>query len=347
MIYFVPVNKIIMLERQDNHIYAYGTIGYTYTGDEFAAELRAAMVAGDPVVHLHTNGGSVSDGLLMANTVKAAWRPVTTIVEGMSASMGVFFMLASTKIQCADNAMIMVHAPSTWFDGGNLQQLRQEEAKLAVCDEVLRNILATRGIPSQIIEAWFDGADHWFTAAEAKDAGLVDELVGAVVSLDAAKPKEKDEAAALDRRFCAVLDSHISIHDNINMKNLLKKLGLAETATEQEAIEAVAALQTAAAERDTLRNNQIAEILSTALSEGRITAEVKPTYESIGKTMGVDTLRQTIAALPTRKSASSLIEPQGNGAHKKFDDYTKEELLRMRTEDRARYDALLDAKYKE
>ena len=51
MIYFVPVNKIIMLERQDNHIYAYGTIGYTYTGDEFAAEFRAAMVAGDPVVH--------------------------------------------------------------------------------------------------------------------------------------------------------------------------------------------------------------------------------------------------------------------------------------------------------
>ena len=103
-----------MIEVQNNHVYAYGTIGDSYSGEDFAAALRRAERYGSPVVHLHTLGGSVMDGLLMVNAVKSSTWPVTVVVEGVAASMGAIFMLSAAKVKVASNALIMLHSSSSW-----------------------------------------------------------------------------------------------------------------------------------------------------------------------------------------------------------------------------------------
>ena len=134
-----------MLESKSNHIYAYGTIGGDYTGAAFAEALRAAARCGDPVVHLHTGGGSVTDGVLMITAMQQAGRPTTVVVEGLAASMGAVFMLSATHIRIARNALIMVHAASI-DGGGNRRALEQQIETLHKVDDVLRAQFYRRGI---------------------------------------------------------------------------------------------------------------------------------------------------------------------------------------------------------
>ena len=175
-----------MLESKSNHIYAYGTIGGDYTGAAFAEALRAAARCGDPVVHLHTDGGSITDGVLMITAMQQAGRPTTVVVEGLAASMGAVFMLSATRIRIARNALVMVHAASI-DGGGNRRALEQQIETLHKVDDVLRAQFYRRGISRATVDGWFDGADHWFTADEAIKWGIADELTDAVATVAVAR----------------------------------------------------------------------------------------------------------------------------------------------------------------
>lgn len=175
-----------MLESNSNHIYAYGTIGSDYTGAAFAEALRAAARCGDPVVHLHTGGGSVTDGMLMITAMQQAGRPTTVVVEGLAASMGAVFMLSASRVRIARNALVMVHSASI-DGGGNRRALEQQIETLHKVDDVLRAQFYRRGLSRATVDGWFDGADHWFTADEAIKWGIADEITDAVATVAVAR----------------------------------------------------------------------------------------------------------------------------------------------------------------
>lgn len=334
-----------MIEVQKNHIYAYGAIGESYDGEWFSAGLRRAAEYGDPIIHLSTNGGSVTEGAAMSAAIRDCSRPVTVRVEGMAASMGAILMLSADKIEAARNALIMIHAPSVSAVSGTKNDMVNIASLLDKVAESLKVELRARGIAEDTIEGWFDGADHWFTASEALDAGLIDEVINPVVTTQLRKPTSEEAAAGIYARIMAELD--VKITHNKMIKNVIKTLGLPEDATEQQVIGAITHLQTMAADRDSIVATNITEMLDAAVQDGRLTATVRPTYENIGKTMGVDVLRATLGNLPKRASAMDFIHRAGPASTtKKFDDYTSKELFDMKQQNPEMYEQLLNEKYK-
>ena len=196
-----------MIEVRNNHIYAYGTIGESYDSEWFSSALRRASDYGDPIIHLSTNGGSVTEGAAMSAALRDSSRPVTVRVEGMAASMGAILMLSADKIEAARNALIMVHAPSVSYVSGNKQDMTSIADLLDKVEESLKVELRARGIADDIIEEWFDGKDHWFTATEALDDGLIDEVINPVVSTNIVKPTSAEAAAGIYTRVTAALIS--------------------------------------------------------------------------------------------------------------------------------------------
>jgi len=338
-----------MIERRDNHIYAYGTIGESYDGEWFASALREAARYGDPVIHLSTNGGSTIEGAVMISAMRDVGRTTVVRVEGMAASMGAIVMLSASRVEIAQNALVMVHAPSIW-GGGTQRELAEQSELLGKVSETLKSELRSRGIADDNIEEWFDGTDHWFTAEEAVAAGLADMVIKPVVKAKLTKPQSGGSAVEMAATVTCQLTNEIPINENNNMlKSVAKKLGLAEDATEQQVIDAIEGLQVLAQERDAVVQARIDAMLDDAVRSGQITAQTRKTYASIGKTMGAEVLRETLDSLPKRTSAMSFIRRSNatsTDPNKKFDDYTAAELLDMRANNRELYDQLLEEKYK-
>lgn len=341
-----------MLETIDNHIYAYGGIGSAYDGAQFARALREAERYGDPVVHLHTPGGDVLEGNLIINAIRGSRRPVTVEVEGFAASMGAIIMLAASRVRAASNSLIMLHAPSAW-SGGNAKQLEQEAAVLKLIESTFKEALKARGITDQAtLEMYFDGEDHWLTAEEALAAQLIDEVISPVVTAATSKPVSYSAASSMDMRFCAMLENcNKSLKSNM-IGRLRQLLGMPDTATEQEVVDKVSTLQTMAQQRDELLAEQRTALIDAAISDGRIDATLREHFANIGKNMGTDVLKTTLEAMPKRQSAMSYINGGAGTRHagsapstKKFDDYSADELMKMRSDDPERYNALLEEKY--
>ena len=132
----------------------------------------------DIQLYINSPGGSVTAGMAIYDTMNYVKCDVSTICMGMAASMGAFLLAGGAKGKrfALPNAEIMIHQPS----GGARGQATDIQI---VADQILRTkqklneILAPNtGQPLERIAADTD-RDNYMTAEEAKEYGLIDELV--------------------------------------------------------------------------------------------------------------------------------------------------------------------------
>ena len=142
--------------------------------------LESQDPAKDIQLYINSPGGSVSAGLAIYDTMRYIKCDVATTCIGMAASMGAFLLAAGTKGKryALPNAEIMIHQPS----GGS--QGMASDIKIAA-EHILRTrkklndaLAANTGQPLEVIERDTD-RDYWMSAEEAKQYGLVDEVVAA------------------------------------------------------------------------------------------------------------------------------------------------------------------------
>ena len=134
----------------------------------------------DKDIHLYINspGGSVTAGMAIYDTMQYIKPDVSTICIGMSASMGAFLLNAGAKGKryALPNSTIMIHQPL----GGAKGQATDIEihAKwILQIKERLNQILSERtGQPLEKIKADTE-RDNFMSAMEAKEYGLVDEVI--------------------------------------------------------------------------------------------------------------------------------------------------------------------------
>ena len=134
----------------------------------------------DKDIHLYINspGGSVTAGMAIYDTMQYIKPDVSTICIGMAASMGAFLLNAGAKGQryALPNSTIMIHQPL----GGAKGQATDIEihAKwILQIKERLNQILSERtGQPLEKIKADTE-RDNFMSAIEAKEYGLVDEVI--------------------------------------------------------------------------------------------------------------------------------------------------------------------------
>lgn len=149
------------------------------TVKDFAVALKAVAKDREIVVRINSPGGSVFDGLAIYNLLAERRDKVTCKVIGLAASMASVIALAGKKSTAAENATIMIHNPAAVAIGesGDMREMADILDKL---QGTLANVYVNKtGKPEADVKAAMD-ATTWFTAQEAKEWGLVDEVVGEV-----------------------------------------------------------------------------------------------------------------------------------------------------------------------
>lgn len=159
-------------------ILLYDEIGFWgVTAKEFATKL-AAISAPTITVRINSPGGDVFDGLAIYSSLVAHPAKINTVVEGLAASAASFIMLAGDTVTMAENSFAMIHR--AWgLAIGNAIDLRTLASTLDKIDGQLAEMYAKKtGKSKDDMTALMD-AETWFTAAEAKDCGLCDVVLGA------------------------------------------------------------------------------------------------------------------------------------------------------------------------
>ncbi|WP_296403146.1 ATP-dependent Clp endopeptidase proteolytic subunit ClpP [Psychrobacter sp.] len=134
----------------------------------------------DKDIHLYINspGGSVSAGLAMFDTMNFIKPDVSTICMGGAYSMGSFLLAAGQKGKryALANSRVMIHQPSGGAQG-QASDIEINAREILKIRDRLNRILAERtGQPLEKIEKDVE-RDFWLDAQEAKEYGLVDEVL--------------------------------------------------------------------------------------------------------------------------------------------------------------------------
>ena len=132
----------------------------------------------DIFLYINSPGGSVTAGMAVYDTMNFVNADVQTIVVGMAASMGSLLATAGAKGKryALPNSEIMIHQPLGGAQG-QATEIEIAARHILKTKEKLNKILAERtGQDLEVIEKDTD-RDNYLSAQEAKDYGLIDEIV--------------------------------------------------------------------------------------------------------------------------------------------------------------------------
>ncbi|MDF1546403.1 MAG: Clp protease ClpP [Bacteroidales bacterium] len=137
-------------------------------------------------VHINSPGGYIDDGLAIYNTLKAAKADVHTYNAGLVASMASIIILAGTT-HFPKTSLYHLHSAST-ITIGNIKDHEEKIASLKVFENALQEAISAKiGLTIEEIQAkWFDGNEHYMSAATASEIGFVDFLEEVTVEPPAA-----------------------------------------------------------------------------------------------------------------------------------------------------------------
>ena len=128
--------------------------------------------------YINSPGGSVTAGMAIYDTMQYIKCDVSTICIGMAASMGAFLLSSGAKGKrlCLPNAEVMIHQPSGG-SRGQATDIQIMAEQILKTKERLNKILAenTGKTVEQVAEDC--ERDHWLSAEEALEYGLVDKVI--------------------------------------------------------------------------------------------------------------------------------------------------------------------------
>jgi ATP-dependent Clp protease protease subunit len=132
-------------------------------------------------IHLYINspGGAISAGMAIYDTMQYIRPNVSTICIGQAASMGALLLSAGTpgKRFALPNSRILIHQPSMSGLAGQATDIDIHAKEILRLRESMNMILAKHtGQPMERIEKDVE-RDYIMTASQAKDYGIVDQVI--------------------------------------------------------------------------------------------------------------------------------------------------------------------------
>lgn len=290
--------------EKKSEVSIFGEIGgWGVSAADFASQLSAIPEDHAITVRINSQGGSVTEGYAIYNALKRRDN-VTTVVEGLAASMASVVMLAGSKIQANANSLIVIHNPLLIGATGNAEELRKLAADIEKIGTQISGIyVAATGKSEADVKAAMD-AETMFTAEEAKAWGLIHEVIpdaeaeGAQNTLAPMIVKMRSQIAA-----CAASVATITAERD----DIKAKLETVETQAAHSA-EQIAALKVEidqhAAERDEARaelKRRDAEIaVDSAITSGRLADTARAEFVALF-IADADKAKTILAALPVAR----------------------------------------------
>ena len=153
--------------------------------DELANFVTAQMLYLDAedsskeiMLYVNSPGGSVTAGMAIYDTMQFVNADVGTVCVGLAASMGQFLLCAGTagKRFALPHSRIMMHQPLGGIQGQAADIAIQAEQMIYVKKMLAERIAFHTGQTAEQINTDSD-RDRWFTADEAKDYGIIDNVI--------------------------------------------------------------------------------------------------------------------------------------------------------------------------
>jgi ATP-dependent Clp protease, protease subunit len=148
-------------------------------------------------MYINSPGGAVDAGLAIYDTMHLIQPPVATTCIGMAASMGAVLLGggAKGKRSAPPNSRILIHQASAGFEG-TAADIEVQAREILRMNARLQEMMAAD--TGQSVERIMHdiNRDYWMSAAEARDYGVVDSIVG-----------QTEATAAADRAEAAVTET--------------------------------------------------------------------------------------------------------------------------------------------
>ena len=136
---------------------------------------------------INSPGGSVDAGLAIWDQIQMSAVPVTTLVTGLAASMGSILSLVASKGRrlATPHARIMIHQPSIHgvIEGQATDLDIQAREIVKTRNRLIEIYVEKTGKSFEEIEQALD-RDYWMSAEEARDFGLIDQIVSRFDQID-------------------------------------------------------------------------------------------------------------------------------------------------------------------
>ena len=129
-------------------------------------------------LYINSPGGSITSGMAIYDTINYISCDVSTICVGMAASMGAFLLAAGKKGKrfALPNSEILIHQPSGGTRGQASDMKIHAERIIKIRDNLNQILVKNTGQSIEVIERDTE-RDHFMSAQEAKEYGLIDEVI--------------------------------------------------------------------------------------------------------------------------------------------------------------------------
>lgn len=148
---------------------------YGATADQFIADLRS-ITAPNLRVRINSPGGSVFEGIAIANALRSHPAKVTCQVDGIAASIASVIAMAADRVEMAPNTMLMIHDASG-LCMGNAEDMEEMAELLDLISDNIADAYAAKAGGTR--ESWREQmrSESWFLPEDAVKAGLADEAI--------------------------------------------------------------------------------------------------------------------------------------------------------------------------
>jgi ATP-dependent Clp endopeptidase proteolytic subunit ClpP len=187
-------NLVNRIDKTTAEIYLYGIIGAYLDIDtnKLTAEIETRRKEGinKYIFYVNSDGGEVVQGSSLFNYLDRTDIDVTFVIDGVAASMMAMLITnPKHKVVAAKHAKFMYHRVQGYVYG-NSAEVRAHADMIDTFEGSLIEMMAARmKVDKEAVKAEFftDGTDHWLSAEQAKERGLVDSII-----VNGKKMKEPD-----------------------------------------------------------------------------------------------------------------------------------------------------------
>lgn len=168
----------------DGTLMLYGIIGDWWDDLDAASVINQVMSASDDTikVRIHSQGGSVVDGLAIYNALKNCGKPVEVTIDCLAASIATVVALAGTTRRMPKNAYQFVH--QAWdYAEGNADDLRKHAETLDMWTNEVAGIYAEHSNISEDEWKALMASDTWLNSDTCLEYGLATEILGEVTAV--------------------------------------------------------------------------------------------------------------------------------------------------------------------
>lgn len=265
------MNRIKEISSNEVDLYIYGDIGSNYWWSEdtdnsatgFLKDFHLCEAKYDKInIRLNSLGGSVYDGIPIANAISRSSKIVVCHNDGIAMSMAAIILISGKKTVLADNSITMFHSP--WCACyGNSVELRKTADEMDVFNKSLAITTSNKMGKSveDVINEIFDGQDHFFSSSDMIEKKLADSVVSSELAIPeqikdlsisnvVARKKEVENAyrniynkapGKLEKIFSKIrFKAKANINDlnnqEMDIKQVAVKLGMPEDSTEEQVL---------------------------------------------------------------------------------------------------------------